>query len=189
MLDKGGIEDLGLGGWVYDLYVDSCEKLEKMCKEIPQFAASLKLPFYYNRYSSGPDTAGPHFMRFGVLSEEDSPHAPRIKELFGKTKTVVDKAQKEFGAEVKKGPPDFRNIDGMLIDQIKMDSTKVALAFHGLKPTRPQIYLFIHFLMNQLGYHYHEEIKVYSKLVENIAKNMGLKAHIEFEKVKGEGGN
>jgi hypothetical protein len=175
---------MGLGGWVYDLYVDSYEKLEKMCKEIPQFATSLKLPFYFNRYSSGPNTSGAraHFMRFGVLSQEESSEAPHLKELFEKTKTVLDKAEKEFGAEVKKGPPDFRDIDGMLVDQIKMDSTRVALAFHGLKPTIPQIYLFIHFLMNQLGYCYDEEVKVYSKLVENIAKNMGLKAKIEFEK-------
>jgi len=176
---------MGLGGWVYDFYVDSYEKLEKMCKEIPPFVKSLGLPFYYNRYSSGPNTSGPHFMRFGVLSEEESPDAPRLKELFEKLKTVLDRAEKEFGAEVKLSEPDFRNIDGALVDQIKMESTKVALGFKG-KPTIPQIYLFIHFLMNQLGYQYKEELQVYSKLVENIAKNMGLKAKIEFEEMKDE---
>jgi hypothetical protein len=175
---------MGLGGWVYDLYVDNYEKLEKMCKEIPPFAESLALPFYYNRYSSGPNTSGPHFMRFGVLSQEENP-APQFK-LFKKTKTVLDKAEKEFGAEVKISEPDFRNIDGMLVDQIKMESTKIALGFKG-KPTIPQIYLFIHFLMNQLGYHYHEELKVHSRLVENIAKNMGRKVKIEFEEMKDEG--
>jgi hypothetical protein len=157
-----------------------------MCKEIPPFVKSLGLPFYYNRYSSGPNTSGPHFMRFGVLSEEESPDAPRLKELFEKLKTVLDRAEKEFGAEVKLSEPDFRNIDGALVDQIKMESTKVALGFKG-KPTIPQIYLFIHFLMNQLGYQYKEELQVYSKLVENIAKNMGLKAKIEFEEMKDEG--
>jgi hypothetical protein len=176
-----------LVGWVCNLYVDNYEKLEKMCKEIPPFVKSLDLPFYYNRYSSGPNTSGPHFMRLGVLSdEEESPDSPRSKELFEKVKTVLNKAEKEFGAEVKIGEPDFRNIDGMLVDQIKMESTKMALGFKG-KPTIPQIYLFIHFLMNQLGYHYEEELQVYSRLVENIAKNMGRKAKIEFEEMKDEG--
>jgi hypothetical protein len=173
-----------LGGWVHNLYVDNYEKLEKMCNEIPLFVKSLDLPFYYNRYSSGPNTPGPHFMRFGVLSQEESPDAPRLKELFEKMKTVLNKAEKEFGAEVKNSEPDFRNIDGMLVDQIKMESTKMALGFQGVKPTIPQIYLFIHFLMNQLGYHYEEELQVYSRLVENIAKNMGRKAKIEFEEMK-----
>ena len=109
-----------------------------------------------------------------------------MKELFEKTKTVLNKAEKEFGAEVKIDEPDFRNIDGMLVDQIKMESTKMALGFKG-KLTIPQIYLFIHFLMNQLGYQYKEELQVYGRLVENIAKNMGRKAKIEFEEMKDEG--
>jgi hypothetical protein len=177
---------MGLGGWVYDLFVNNYEKLEKMCREIPLFANSLGLTFYFNRYSTGPDTSGPHFMRLGVLSQEESLDAPRLKELFEKMKIVLNKAEKEFGAEVKLSEPDFRNIDGVLVDQIKMASTKMALAFTG-KPTIPQIYLFIHFLMNQLGYQYKEELQVYSRLVENIAKNMGRKAKIEFEEMKGEG--
>ncbi len=179
---------MGLGGWVYDLYVSSYKKLDEICKEIPEFAKSLNLPFYFNRYSSGPNTSGLHFMRLGVLSEEDSLDATYLKKLFEKTKTVLDKAEKEFGAEVKEASPDFRNIDGILVDQIKMKSTRMALTFQGVKPTIPQIYLFIHFLMNQLGYSYEEEIKVYSRLIENIAKNMGLKAMIKFKKIKNEGG-
>jgi len=174
---------MGIGGWAYNLYVDSHEKLEKMCKEIPPFAASLNLPFYFIRYSSGPDALGPHFMNIGVLSEEDSPEF--LQRLFEETRKVVDKAEKEFGAEVQECPLDFRDVDGMIVDQIKVESTKMALSLT-FKPTIPQIYLFIHFLMNQLGYHYNEELKVYSKLVENIAKNMGLKARVEFE-VKREG--
>jgi hypothetical protein len=180
---------MGLRGLVYDLYVDNYEKLEKMCREIPLFAESLGLTFYFNRYSSGPNTSGPHFMRLGVLSEEiltDSPDSLRLKDLFERMKNVLDRAEKKFGAEVKIGEPDFRNIDGMLVDQIKMESTKTALGFKG-KLTIPQIYLFIHFLMNQLGYQYKEELQVYSRLVENIAKNMGRKAKIEFEEMKDEG--
>lgn len=170
---------MGLGGWVYDLYVDSYEKLDKMSGEIPKLASLHNLPFFFNRYSAGPDTTGPHFIRFGVLTAEKE----HLKELFEKTRVVIDKAVEMFGAEVKRGLPDFRNIDGILVDLIKIKSTKVALSFRK-KPTKPQIYLFIHFLMNQLGFNYKDEVDVYGRLIENIAKKCGIKATINLEEIE-----
>ena len=80
----------------------------------------------------------------------------------------MDKS-KELGVKVKKGVPDLRLQDGMVIDDIKELSTKVAVnTFEMNKFTVGQMYFFVHFLMNELGFNYEEELDIYLSLAHNV---------------------
>ena len=141
--------------WVqFQLHTRSRVKQEKLKKQIIPFVDSLGVDFYFNSYS-GPKRQ--YFIKLGLINIDEK-----------MLKTILDKA-KELGATVREGDPDLRMEGDMVIDDIKKLSTTVAVKMFKLaKPTDGQIYLFIHFLMNQLGYLYNNELDVYLALAHAV---------------------
>lgn len=141
-------------GWLQlELHARSREKRKTILEGMVPFLDSMGVRYYFNCYGSPRD----HFIKLGLTEiNNDTRHR------------VIEKA-KEFNARVQQGNPDLRMEDDMVIDDIKELSTIVAVKnLHLKKLTNGQAYLFIHFLMNQLGYSYNEEMDTYLALAYNV---------------------
>jgi len=129
----------------WELHVGTRERLNELCQDLIPFIESLMSEFYFNRYS-GPSDA---FLKLGLLN----PSVALQEKILSKARSC--------GAEVKESTPDLRDMEGMVIDDIKKLSTQTALHLLGPKMTMNQSTYFLHFLMNALGYMYDEELDVY----------------------------
>ena len=114
-----------------------------------------------------------HRFTFYLLSYSGPKHCYLALGLYDagdiNTENVLKRA-KELGVKrISEGDPDLRGEDGMVVDDIKELSMRTATKIFNLKKFTPsQIYLFIHFLMNQLGYSYGEELDIYLSLAYNV---------------------
>ncbi len=141
-------------GWLQlELHARSREKRKKILEGMIPFLDSIGVRYYFNNYGIPRN----HFIKLG-LTEIDNDTRLRI----------INKA-KELGAKVQVGNPDLRMDGDMIIDDIKELSTIVAVKTLRMKKlTNGQAYLFIHFLMNELGYNYGEESDIYLSLAYNV---------------------
>jgi len=119
--------------------------------------SNMNIPFYFNRYFGEGEYC---FLKLGVSSILDDDVFERIL-----AKAVA------LGAEVKPGAPDLRTHVGMVVDDVKEMSARVAFdVFNLKKPSLQATALFIHFLLNQLGCTYNEELQVYLDLAHSIVR-------------------
>ena len=149
--------------WVqWELHVPSKKgkDLDKLqAAYIPWIAERVQV-FYWNRYLSEGEHA---FLKLGLKGVNKKKAAKLLKKA------------KDLGAKVKRGDPDLRRQGGMIVDDIKQLSTRAAYyTWEMRKPELSEFYLFVHFLANQLGLGYQEELQVYSALIHNIAQG-GIK--------------
>ena len=119
--------------------------------------SDMNIPFYFNTYYAEDEYC---FLKLGVSSI-------LVDDIF---EQILAKAV-ALGAEVKKGSPDLRTHTGMVMDDVKEMSTRVAFdVFNLKKPSLQATAFFIHFLMNQLDFTYNEELQIYLDLAYSIVK-------------------
>ena len=117
--------------------------------------------YFYNRYS-GQDS---HFLKFGYVNGDH--RVDEQVERFLEENNLADNTE-TYNCEMWE-------VDGKPIDRIKCISCEISEIvkdnFHE-RITVQQAFYLLHFLMNQLGYSYSEEVTVYNSLVQNILRQM-----------------
>ena len=119
--------------------------------------------YFFNRYSNPKENT--FFIKFGSVNSDEKGHS-ELNDLLEKHPGIKD--TKPYDCEMWK-------VDGVPIDQIKCVSCELFEKIRdrfGKKITIKQAFYLLHFLMNQLGYSYKEEYRLYKTLEENIKRQL-----------------
>jgi len=115
--------------------------------------------FYFNKYKSKDS----NYVKFGFYQMQHDAEAKLSEEMAKKGK-------------VSPGSPDLKQVDGVVLDQIKCSARKVSelvsKEFNGSPTVLQSVYL-IHFLLNQLFFSYEDELKLYKIATDGIKKRLG----------------
>ena len=118
--------------------------------------------YFFNRYSDS--NKNEHFINLGLVNSDK------------KATDDLDKILKEQNVNVKPYDCEMREVNGFPIDFIKCISCELyekIIEGFGDKPlTLEQLYYLLHFLMNQLGSGYEQELELYKSLARDIEEKL-----------------
>ena len=151
-----------------EIYAKSFEERNDLIRDIVTLMRRLKQEthvesYFFNRYSNPRENA--FFIKFGSVNADETAQS-ELDDLLKKHSAIKDK--KPYDCEMWK-------VDGVPIDEIKCISCELhEKIWDGFKdkPTIKQAFYLLHFLMNQLGYSYVEEYRLYKTLEENIKQQL-----------------
>ena len=154
-----------------EIHAKSFEQRNNLIHDIVALMSRLKKEthvesYFFNRYSHPRENA--FFVKFGLVNSDETAQS-KLNNLLEKHTAI--KHIKPYDCEMWE-------VDGVPIDEIKCISCelyeKIKDRF-GEKITIEQACYLLHFLMNQLGYSYNEECRVYKTLEENIKRELEKK--------------
>lgn len=157
--------------WVcFELHVGSTEELNHLLASLVSFLNDERKSndletYFYNKYQNL--SAKKFFLKVG-LANPNTTASNRLSAFL----TNFNAKRIDYECETWQ-------VDGMTIDLIKCISTEaynqIRTKNQGKPLTIDQAFYFIHFLMNQMGYGYSDELAVYRKLTTSIEKQQETK--------------
>ena len=153
-----------------NIYADSFEQLNKFNVELVNIMIELKNGkhlelYFFNRYTNAKKNE--YYIKFGLVN--------------GDKKTLSDLNNLLNKHQVRKEPYscEMWEIDGLPIDFIKCISCELFEKLREMTKektlTMKQLFYILHFLMNQIGLGYENELALYKSLEQNIEEQ--LKKH------------
>jgi hypothetical protein len=151
----------------FNMYADTLEQLNKLNGALLGLMTKMKRDkhvelYFFNRYTNSEKKQ--FHIKFGLVNGDEI------------ALSKLDDLAKEL--EVRKEPYDCEmwEVDGIPIDFIKCISCelfeKIRELTKGKPPTLDQLYFLLHFLMNQIGLGYENELKLYKSLEQAIEKQL-----------------
>jgi hypothetical protein len=116
--------------------------------------------FFYNLYSDSKSS----YLKLGLKNPDTAAESVFIQE--------IDR-QRHYGSVrgLDSVGSDLQEVDGQIMDEIKCASTALAGIVKkrfSKSPSGNQAFYLIHFMMNDLGFGYQDEIRVYENLLRSI---------------------
>jgi hypothetical protein len=152
-----------------EIHSKSSEERNNLVRDIVELMRQMKKEkhvesYFFNRYSNPKENA--FFIKFGLVNAD------------GKAESNVDGILKKNSSikDIKPYDCEMWKVDDIPIDEIKCIACELhEMIWDGFKdkPTIEQAFYLLHFLMNQLGYSYAEEYRLYKTLEVNIGKKLG----------------
>jgi len=149
-----------------DIHAESYEQLNLLVTEIAGLMKQSKKEghlqrYFFNKYTN--EKKKEYFLKVGLVNSNE-------KTLFD-----LDKLSKQHQVRVVPYDCEMWEVDGVPIDSIKCVSCELfettTEAFQK-KPTLNQLGYLLHFLMNQLGLGYENELKLYKSLEQCIEQQL-----------------
>lgn len=152
-----------------EIHAKSFEERNNLIRDIVTLMRQLKQEthvesYFFNRYSDTRKNV--FFIKFGSVNSDEKAQS-ELDELLKKHSAI--KNMKSYDCEML-------DADGVPIDAIKCISCELhekIIDNFGKKPTIKQAYFLLHFLMNQLGFSYDEEYRLYKALEIEIGRKLG----------------
>ena len=155
-----------------EIHAQSSKQRDRLIFDMVRLMKQLKREthlesYFFNRYSDPSKKI--YFIKLGLVNSD--------KKAQSELNNLLEKHGVLEG--IKPYDCEMWEVDGVPIDEIKCISCelfeKIKDRF-GEKITVEQAFYLLHFLMNQLGYSYKEEYRLYKTLEENIRRRLEKKA-------------
>jgi len=168
---------IDIADWtIANIYVKSAEMVDEVrdivLPILNDLISSKKLNNYYYTHYKNPAENSNNHLKIGLW--RNSFDESEIKQ----TLTKIEEDNKDKIIKIDYGKPGNRPEDGYdgVIDVVlacySREINDLLVRNIGKKPTLNQMKFILHFLFNQMGYNYLDEINTYLPLIENYSKNL-----------------
>ena len=150
-----------------NIYTRTREDMNRLTEQVVLLMRQLKIDshleaYFYNRYSN----KNSNFIKLGYVNSDDS------------VDTQVERFIIENNVAEKIEPYDCEmwEVNGKPIDRVKCISCELSEIVKDNfyeRITIEQAFYLLHFMMNQLGFNYNEEVALYDALLRNIKRQLG----------------
>jgi len=150
-----------------EIYAESLEQLNKLSRELVNLMKQLKKDthlelYFFNRYTNAKKNE--YFIKLGLVNSDE------------KVLSDLDNLLKKHKVRTKPYACEMWEVNGFPIDFIKCISCelfeKIKEGFEGKPLTIEQLCYLLHFLMNQLGLGYENELSLYKSLEQTIERQL-----------------